>query len=45
VEFVAATGDAAGWTITENVGQITASLAAALPTGQSRWFWITVRVR
>jgi uncharacterized repeat protein (TIGR01451 family) len=43
--FVAATPDAAGWTISTAGGTLTASLAGTLPVGQSRFFWLRARVR
>ena len=45
VAYDATTADAAGWTIVHNAGTVTADLAGTLATGQSRHFWIRVRVR
>jgi uncharacterized repeat protein (TIGR01451 family) len=45
VTYVAATGDAAGWTLASAPGTVTADLAGVLATGQSRFFWIRVRVK
>jgi uncharacterized repeat protein (TIGR01451 family) len=45
VTFISTTPDLAGWTITQSGGLVTADLTAPLPVGQSRFFWIKVRVR
>ena len=43
--YSANTPDAAGWTIGVTNGTLTASLAGMLANGQSRFFWLRVRVR
>ena len=45
VTFVSTTGDAAGWTITQGSGTVTADLAGTLAAGASRFFWIKVKVQ
>jgi uncharacterized repeat protein (TIGR01451 family) len=45
VTYDSASPDAAGWTIATAAGTLTASLAAPLPAGTSRFFWIRVRVK
>lgn len=49
VAFDAASGDAAGWTFTATPAaaptSLAASLAGTLAAGQSRFFWIRVRVK
>jgi uncharacterized repeat protein (TIGR01451 family) len=45
VTYVTATGDAPGWTIANAAGTVTADLAGLLASGQSRFFWIRVRVK
>jgi uncharacterized repeat protein (TIGR01451 family) len=44
VTYESTSGDAAGWTISESSGTVTAGLAS-LAAGESRFFWIRVRVR
>ncbi|HEV2147980.1 MAG TPA: hypothetical protein VGR37_11310 [Longimicrobiaceae bacterium] len=44
VAYQSAAGDAAGWTISESSGTVTAALPS-LAAGESRFFWIRVRVR
>lgn len=44
VTYQSASGDAAGWTIGESSGTVTAGLASLAPAA-SRYFWIRVRVR
>jgi uncharacterized repeat protein (TIGR01451 family) len=44
VTYQAASGDAAGWTIGESSGTVTAGLASLAPAA-SRFFWIRVRVK
>lgn len=43
--YVSATGDAAGWTIGESGGTVTADLTGTLAAGASRYFWIRVQVK
>jgi uncharacterized repeat protein (TIGR01451 family) len=43
VAYQSAAGDAAGWTINQAAGTVTASLAS-LASGSSRYFWVRVRV-
>ena len=45
VAYQSSTTDAAGWTIAELSGTVTASLSAPLAAGASRFFWVRVRVR
>lgn len=45
LEYVSGSGDAAGWTIGESSGTVTATLAGTLATSGSRFFWVRVRVR
>lgn len=45
VTFDLAEGDAAGWTFVAAPGTVTATLAAPLAVGASRYFWIRVQVR
>lgn len=44
VTYQSASGDAAGWTIGESSGTVTAGLASLAPAA-SRFFWIRVRVK
>jgi uncharacterized repeat protein (TIGR01451 family) len=44
VTFISTTGDAAGWTITQSGGMITADLAGTLAVSATRFFWIKVKV-
>ncbi|HEX8275813.1 MAG TPA: hypothetical protein VF615_24470 [Longimicrobiaceae bacterium] len=44
VTYQSASGDAAGWTISESSGTVTAGLATLAPSA-SRFFWIRVRVK
>ena len=44
VEYVSASGDAAGWTISETGGTVTAELSGTLAPAASRYIWIRVRV-
>ncbi|MEW5928118.1 MAG: hypothetical protein AB1941_11585 [Gemmatimonadota bacterium] len=44
VTYQSASGDAAGWTIGESSGTVTAGLATLAPAA-SRFFWIRVRVK
>jgi uncharacterized repeat protein (TIGR01451 family) len=45
VTYVSSTPDAAGWTISQVAGTVTASLGGTLAANASRFIWITVRVR
>lgn len=45
VEYVSSAGDAAGWTISESSGTVSATLTGTLAPAASRYFWIRVRVR
>jgi len=45
VSYVSASGDAAGWQITETAGTVTAKLDGTLAPSASRHFWIRVRVK
>jgi uncharacterized repeat protein (TIGR01451 family) len=44
VSFLSSTGDAAGWTISQSGGVVTADLAGTLAAGATRFFWIRVKV-
>lgn len=44
VTYQSATGDAAGWTIGESSGTVTAALASLAPAA-SRFFWVRVQVK
>jgi uncharacterized repeat protein (TIGR01451 family) len=43
--YVSTSGDAAGWTINEAAGTVTATLSGALAPAASRFFWIKVTVK
>jgi uncharacterized repeat protein (TIGR01451 family) len=45
VTYVSTSTDAAGWTITESGGTVSAALTGTLAAGASRFFWIRVRVK
>jgi uncharacterized repeat protein (TIGR01451 family) len=45
VTYVSTSADAAGWTISESGGTVSASLAGTLAAGASRFFWIRVQVK
>lgn len=45
VMFVSTSSDAAGWTISEAAGTVSASLSGTLATSGSRFFWVRVQVR
>lgn len=45
VTYVSSAGDAAGWTIAESTGTVTAALSGTLAAGASRHFWIRVLVK
>lgn len=45
VTYVSTASDAAGWTITESAGTVSASLTGTLAPAASRYFWIRVRVK
>jgi uncharacterized repeat protein (TIGR01451 family) len=45
VTYVSSTPDAAGWTISQVAGTVTASLSGTLAANASRFIWITVRVK
>ncbi|MBB4638311.1 DUF11 domain-containing protein [Longimicrobium terrae] len=45
VTYVSTATDAAGWTITETSGTVSASLTGTLAPAASRYFWIRVRVK
>jgi uncharacterized repeat protein (TIGR01451 family) len=44
VTYVSTSGDAAGWTINEAAGTVSASLSGTLATSGSRYFWVRVRI-
>lgn len=43
--YVSSSSDAAGWTISETGGTVTATLAGTLAPSASRYFWIRVQVK
>lgn len=45
VTYTGNTPDAAGWTINEATGNVTATLTGTLAAGATRYFWIRVRVK
>ncbi|HEX8674205.1 MAG TPA: hypothetical protein VF710_20070 [Longimicrobium sp.] len=45
VTYVSTSSDAAGWTITESSGTVSAALTGTLAPGATRYFWIRVRVK
>lgn len=45
VVFDAASGDAAGWTISNTGNTVTADLSGSLASSQSRFIWVRARVR
>jgi hypothetical protein len=45
VTYVSTASDAAGWTISETAGTVSASLTGTLAPAASRYFWIRVRVK
>jgi uncharacterized repeat protein (TIGR01451 family) len=45
VTYTSSAGDAAGWTISNAAGTVTANLGGALAAGAARYFWIRVRVK
>jgi uncharacterized repeat protein (TIGR01451 family) len=45
VTYISASSDAAGWTIGESGGTVSASLTGTLAPGASRFFWIRVQVK
>jgi uncharacterized repeat protein (TIGR01451 family) len=45
VTYASASGDAAGWTISESSGTVTATLTGTLAPSASRSFWIRVQVK
>ena len=45
VTYVSSAGDAAGWTISQSGGTVTASLAGTLAAGSTRYIWVRVQVK
>lgn len=45
VTYVSSASDAAGWTIAESSGTVSAALSGTLGAGASRFFWIRVRIK
>jgi uncharacterized repeat protein (TIGR01451 family) len=45
VTYVSTSADAAGWTITQSGGTVSAALSGTLAPGASRFFWIRVQVK
>lgn len=45
VTYVSSNGDAAGWTIAESAGTVSATLTGTLAPGATRFFWVRVQVK
>ncbi|HEX8358929.1 MAG TPA: hypothetical protein VF613_02350 [Longimicrobium sp.] len=45
VTYVSTSGDAAGWTISESSGTVSATLTGTLAPAASRFFWIRVQIK
>ncbi|HEX2205408.1 MAG TPA: hypothetical protein VHG91_19010 [Longimicrobium sp.] len=45
VTYVSTSADAAGWTISESSGTVSATLSGTLAPSASRYFWIRVRIK
>lgn len=45
VTYVSTSSDAAGWTISESAGTVSAQLTGTLAPGASRFFWVRVRIK
>ncbi|HEY0036736.1 MAG TPA: hypothetical protein VGB66_08620 [Longimicrobium sp.] len=45
VTYVSSAGDAAGWTLSESSGTVSAALTGTLAPAASRFFWIRVQVK
>jgi hypothetical protein len=45
VTYVSSVGDAAGWTISESSGTVSATLTGTLAPAASRFFWVRVRIK
>jgi uncharacterized repeat protein (TIGR01451 family) len=45
LQYISTTGDAAGWTFTVLLNDVSAELSGTLAAGSSRHFWIRVRIR
>ncbi|HEX8672734.1 MAG TPA: hypothetical protein VF710_12640, partial [Longimicrobium sp.] len=45
VTYVSTSADAAGWTISESSGTVSAALTGTLAPGATRFFWIRVRIK
>lgn len=45
VTYVSTSADAAGWTINESAGTVSASLSGTLATSASRYFWVRVQIK
>jgi uncharacterized repeat protein (TIGR01451 family) len=45
VTFVSTSTDAAGWTINESAGTVSATLSGTLASSASRFFWVRVRIK
>ena len=45
VTYVSASGDAAGWTLTESSGTVSGALTGTLANSATRFFWIRVRIK
>lgn len=45
VTYVSTSADAAGWTINESAGTVSATLSGTLAASASRYFWVRVRIK
>ncbi|WP_420126484.1 hypothetical protein [Longimicrobium sp.] len=45
VTYVSTSTDAAGWTISESAGTVSATLGGTLAASASRYFWVRVRIK
>jgi uncharacterized repeat protein (TIGR01451 family) len=45
VTYVSTSSDAAGWTINESAGTVSATLAGTLASSATRFFWVRVRIK
>jgi uncharacterized repeat protein (TIGR01451 family) len=45
VTYVSTSSDAAGWTINESAGTVSATLSGTLAASASRYFWVRVRIK
>ena len=45
VTYVSSSADAAGWTINESAGTVSATLSGTLASSASRYFWVRVQIK